>query len=197
MSKYKNALCRPKGFKCAALACGLKKNKGLDLALIYSEVPAAACGMFTRNRFAASPVKICQEHLKRGQAQAIVVNSGNANCYTGKMGLRVARETAQLAAKLLGLKAHSVLVASTGIIGRQLDFTKIKKALPVLAGSLDKNNGAKAARAIMTTDTVTKIAFRKKIIAGKKVGDKVKLIIDRDGEEITLEVTLEEAPSDL
>ena len=169
MSKYKNALCRPKGFKCAALACGLKKNKGLDLALIYSEVPAAACGMFTRNRFAASPVKICQEHLKRGQAQAIVVNSGNANCYTGKMGLRVARETAQLAAKLLGLKAHSVLVASTGIIGRQLDFTKIKKALPVLAGSLDKNNGAKAARAIMTTDTKPKELAAKINISGKPV----------------------------
>ena len=169
MSKYKNALCRPKGFKCAALACGLKKNKGLDLALIYSEVPAAACGMFTRNRFAASPVKICQEHLKRGQAQAIVVNSGNANCYTGKMGSRVARETAQLAAKLLGLKAHSVLVASTGIIGRQLDFTKIKKALPVLAGSLDKNNGAKAARAIMTTDTKPKELAAKINISGKPV----------------------------
>lgn len=169
MSKYKNAICQPKGFKSAALACGIKKNKGLDLALIYSEVPAAACGMFTRNRFAASPVKICREHLKTRQAQAIVVNSGNANCYTGKRGLGVARETAHLAAKLLGLKAHSVLVASTGIIGRQLDFTKIRKALPMLVNSLDKSSGLNAARAIMTTDTRPKELAAKINISGKSV----------------------------
>lgn len=169
MSKYKNAVCQPKGFTCAAIACGLKKNKGLDLALVSSEVPAAACGMFTKNRFAASPVKVCREHLKIGRAQAIVVNSGNANCYTGKKGLGAARETARLAARLLGLKAHSVLVASTGIIGRQLNFAKIRKALPMLVNSLDKGSGLNAARAIMTTDTRPKELAAKINISGKLV----------------------------
>ncbi len=153
LSRQKNSACRPKGFTAAALACGLKKNKALDLALIYSEVPAVACGVFTRNEFSAHPVKVCKEHLKSKRAQAIVVNSGNANCYTGKKGLRAAKETARLAGKLLGVKETAVLVASTGIIGRQLDFAKIKNNLPILASGLSRRGAAKAALAIMTTDT--------------------------------------------
>lgn len=160
-----NAICRAKGFKASGLPCGLKKGAQLDLALIYSEVPAVACGVFTRNRFAAAPVEICRKHLKSGQAQAIVVNSANANCYTGLRGLRVASQTAGFAARLLRLKEKQVLVASTGIIGRQMDFERIKKALPRLAGSLDRKQGAKAAYAIMTTDTRPK-ALTKKFSAG-------------------------------
>jgi glutamate N-acetyltransferase/amino-acid N-acetyltransferase len=98
-----------------------------------------------------------------------VVNSGNANCYTGKKGLWAARETARLAAKLLSLKDASVLVASTGIIGRQLDFAKVKRALPALVSSLGKNNGSKAARAIMTTDTKPKELAARINIDGKLV----------------------------
>ncbi|TAN59789.1 bifunctional glutamate N-acetyltransferase/amino-acid acetyltransferase ArgJ [bacterium] len=160
-----NAICLAKGFKASALSCGLKKGARLDLALIYSEVPAVACGLFTRNRFAAAPVEICKKHLKGGQAQAIVVNSANANCYTGLRGLRVAGNTTGYAAKLLGLRETQVLVASTGIIGRQMDFARIKKALPKLAGSLDRKQGSKAAYAIMTTDTRPK-ALTKKFSAG-------------------------------
>lgn len=163
-----NAICRAKGFKASGLSCGLKKGAQLDLALIYSEVPAVACGVFTRNRFAAAPVQICRKHLKARQAQAVVVNSANANCYTGLRGLRVASYTAGLAAKLLGLKEGQVLVASTGIIGRQMDFAKIKKALPKLAGSLDRKRGSKAARAIMTTDTRPK-ALTEIFSAGDRV----------------------------
>lgn len=169
MRGSKNAVCQARGFRSSALACGLKKSRNLDLALIYSEVPAAACGMFTKNKFTAAPVKVSKEHLRAKQAQAIVVNSANANCYTGKRGLRVALKTAHLTAKLLSLKDTWVLVASTGIIGRQLDFTKVKKALPVLVSSLGKNNGSKAARAIMTTDTKPKELAARINIDGKLV----------------------------
>ena len=164
MKECKNALSLPQGFSSSAIACGLKKNNQLDLALIYSEVPAASFGMFTKNRFAAAAVKVCREHLQAGRSQAIVVNSGNANCYTGKIGLSNARKTARLTAKLLGLKEKFVLVASTGIIGRQLDFAKIKNSLPFLTGSLSRNNPALVAEAIMTTDTKPKeLAVRLKL----------------------------------
>jgi len=152
----KNAICAPKGFVAAACASGLKKSGKLDLALVYSQVPAVACGTFTRNKFAACPVKICREHLKTGQAQAILVNSGNANCFTGKSGLEGARQTMRQTAGLLALKNNMVLVASTGVIGRQMDFKKIKRSLPALVSSLNREGGSKFARAIMTTDTKTK-----------------------------------------
>lgn len=168
MREYKNAICQPKGFKASAIACGLKKNKELDLALIYSEATAVACGMFTRNKFAAAPVKVCREHLKAKQSQAIVVNSGNANCWTGAKGLLAAQETTRLSAELLGLRQKSVLVASTGIIGKPIDFAKIKKALPILINSLAKNSKAQAARAIMTTDTRPK-----ELMARIKMDDKI------------------------
>ena len=169
MRGSENAICQARGFRSAALACGLKKSRNLDLALIYSEVPAVACGMFTKNKFTAAPVKVSKGHLRARQAQAVVVNSGNANCYTGKRGLGVARETAHLTAKLLSLKDALVLVASTGIIGRQLDFAKVRKALPALVSSLGKNNGSKAARAIMTTDTKPKELAARINIDGKFV----------------------------
>lgn len=169
LSQQKNALCQAKGFRASALPCGLKKNKKLDLALIYSEVPAVSYGVFTKNRFAAYPVRVCKEHLKARRAQAIVVNSGNANCYTGRKGLWAARETTRLTAKLLGLKETEVLVASTGIIGRPLDFKKIKKALPALVSSLDKTKGHSAAQAIMTTDTKPKECIASITIGNKAV----------------------------
>ncbi len=161
MKGIKNALCQAKGFEAAAMAAGLKKNNQFDLALIYTDVPAVSCGMFTKNRFAAAPVIICKEHLKAKQSQAIVVNSGNANCYTGVAGLKVAKETARVAAELLGIKNNAVLVSSTGIIGKLLDISKIAHAVPFLVKSLNTNGGQKVARAIMTTDTKPKEAVAK------------------------------------
>jgi glutamate N-acetyltransferase/amino-acid N-acetyltransferase len=169
LSRHKNAICQPKGFEAAALACGLKKNKALDLALIYSEVPAIACGAFTKNSLSAYPVAVCKEHLKTHRAQAIVVNSANANCHTGKKGFWVAKETTRLAGKLLGLKETDVLVASTGIIGRQLDFAKIRNGLPLLAAGLNRKGGEETARAIMTTDTRPKEGVVKINIGNKAV----------------------------
>lgn len=158
MKQSQNAICRPKGFKAQACGCGLKKNKRLDLALVFSEVPAVSCGMFTRNTFAAAAVIVSKEHLGTAKAQAIVANSGNANCYTGEQGLEVARKTAHRCAELLGIKDTLVLVASTGIIGRPVNFSKIQKALPLLSNSLERKAGQKVSRAIMTTDTQPKEA---------------------------------------
>ena len=169
MKVCKNAITLAKGFKSQAIAAGIKKSGGLDLALIYSEVPAFACGMFTKNKFAAAPVELCREHLKSKKAQAIAVNSGNANCSTGKPGMETAKNTARLSAELLGIDKKMVLVASTGIIGRSLDFSKIKKALPSLVSSLDRESGNKTARAIMTTDTKPKALALELEIGGKKV----------------------------
>lgn len=156
MKQAKNALCQPKGFKASAAACGLKKANALDLALIYSEVPAVAYGLFTKNTFIAAPVVVCKRHLKNKSSRAIIINSGNANCYTGKEGLKIAVETACSAAKLLRVPEASVLIASTGIIGKLPDFSKIKNALPHLVASLNRNDGDKVALAIMTTDTKPK-----------------------------------------
>ena len=169
MKEHKNAITLAKGFRSQAIAAGIKKSGGLDLALIYSDIPASACGMFTKNKFAAAPVELCREHLKSKKAQAIIVNSGNANCYTGKPGMETAKSTASLGAGLLGIDKKMVLVASTGIIGRRLDFSKIKKALPFLVSSLDRDSGNKTAQAIMTTDTKPKALARELEISGKKV----------------------------
>lgn len=169
MKERPNAITLAKGFKSQAIAAGIKKSGGLDLALIYSEVPASARGMFTKNKFAAAPVELCREYLKSKKAQAIVVNSGNANCYTGKPGMETAQNTARLSAELLRIDKKMVLVASTGIIGRPLDFSKINKALPSLVSSLDRNSGNKTAQAIMTTDTKPKALALELEISGKKV----------------------------
>lgn len=169
MKQYKNAICQAKGFKASAVASGLKKANKLDLALIYSEVPAISCGVFTKNKFAAHPVNISKQHLKVKQAQAIVANSGNANCYNGKDGLNVAQETVKETARLLGLRENLVLIASTGIIGKRLDSTKIKNKLPTLVKSLSPNKGSDVAKAIMTTDTKPKELFAKFSLGNKLV----------------------------
>lgn len=147
----------PKGFKASALACGLKKSGKLDLALFYSVLPAQARAMFTTNKMVAAPVKVCREHLKRsGSFKAIIANSGNANCFNGKRGLRDARETAKLLALELKIKKESVLVGSTGVIGKLLDFAKIKNCLPELVKKLSIPGIDLAKKAIMTTDKFAK-----------------------------------------
>ncbi|MDO8552811.1 MAG: bifunctional glutamate N-acetyltransferase/amino-acid acetyltransferase ArgJ [bacterium] len=146
----------PKGFKANGLYCGIKKSKNNDLALIYSEVPCAAAGVFTANKVHASCVEINQEHLKDGKAQAIIANSGNANCMTGKSGFENSRRMASVAARALGLKDSDVCVASTGVIGHSLPIEKISDAVPALAKGLSSGGSKNAARGIMTTDTTMK-----------------------------------------
>ena len=124
------------GFRFAATAAGIKKTEALDLALMVADSPCAAAGVFTRNRVKAAPVLLSIDRLRRGKAQAILVNAGNANACTGAQGLKDAWETARAAAALLQVPEALVLPASTGVIGQSLPVEKIRLALPELAGRL-------------------------------------------------------------
>lgn len=150
----------PLGYRYSATYAGIRAQPRDDIALIVSGVPAAAAAVFTQNRVQASPVKLCRQHLRasRGQVGAILVNAGNANCAT-RTGDRVALSSCRAVAKLLKLPPAQVLPASTGVIGVELDFALIEKALPHLVAGLAENRFSGVARAIMTTDLVAKEAF--------------------------------------
>lgn len=161
METVSSGVTAAKGFTAAGIACGMKGSGKKDLALIFSEGPCVCAGLFTKNRVQAAPVKISRGRVERGLAQAIVANSGNANCCTGKRGLNDALRMAKLAAGALGVKEELVLVASTGIIGRPLPIQKIERAIPDLKKRLSTGGSREAAQAIMTTDTkVKEIAVR-------------------------------------
>lgn len=155
------------GFQAAGVAAGLKKNGKKDLGLIFSTVPAAVAGVFTRNRIQAAPVVLDRQRLQTGKGRAIVVNSGNANCCTGEQGMQNALAMAKAVADGLDLPEEQVLVASTGVIGEQLPIQKIKTAVPALLGALKPEGLSELAEAIMTTDTVPKVVAVKKQLAGK------------------------------
>jgi glutamate N-acetyltransferase/amino-acid N-acetyltransferase len=154
----------PRGFQAAGVFCDIKrlgtgkgsdKGQKRDLALIVSEVPARAAGLFTTNQVCAAPVKVCLEHLRGGVARAIVANSGNANACTGRVGLRDARAMAAAAARALGAAPEEVLVASTGRIGLPLPMPNVRVGIADAATRLgrDPQHAAAAAEAIMTSDT--------------------------------------------
>lgn len=145
----------PQGFQCHAVAAGIKDPNvpRLDLTLIASRLPCAAAGAFTSNKVKAAPVRVSQEHLRRGKVQAIIANSGNANACTGPRGIQDAREMCAAAAAPLGLKPNQIAVCSTGIIGLPLPFERIAAQIPALASGLQAEDGERAARAIMTSDT--------------------------------------------
>jgi len=165
MTIYKKAVL-PLGFKANGFAAGIKRSGKLDLALIYSGPAAKAASLFTSNKIQAAPVKISRKHLKENKAfRAVIINSGNANCFTGEAGLKDARDTAAALSGALGVKKAAVLVASTGIIGRRLPFLKIKDSIPDLIKGLSTSGIHKAKKAILTTDT-----FPKEITAKFKIG---------------------------
>ena len=150
----------PAGFRAAGVACGIKKTGALDLALVAADAPAAAAAVFTTNKVQAAPVLVSREHLSHsgGQARAIVANSGCANACTGPEGMRVARGSAAAAASAIGCTADAILVASTGVIGVQLDLDKLAKGIASAAPALSRSAHLDAARAIMTTDRAPKEA---------------------------------------
>jgi glutamate N-acetyltransferase / amino-acid N-acetyltransferase len=169
MIKTKKAIL-PAGFKANGLACGLKRSGKPDLALIYSAKPALACAKFTTNSIIAAPLIVCKKHL--GQAKefrAVLVNSGNANCFTGKAGVKDALACVRYLAERLKISGKSVLVNSTGIIGKRLDVNKIKLGIPDLVAGLSVSGIHKAKKAIMTTDTFAKEASVELKIAGRPV----------------------------
>ena len=159
----------PKGFLAAGIHSGIKKIAQPDLALVTSEIPGPIAGVFTKNALPAAPVILDRQHLKKGVGQAIIINSGNANAFTGNDGLNHAREMAQLVAGQLGIPKHRVFVCSTGVIGIPLSMPPIRKGIPILASRLRKTGHRDAAQAIMTTDTRPKTIAVQQRIGGKLV----------------------------
>jgi glutamate N-acetyltransferase/amino-acid N-acetyltransferase len=159
----------PAGFKAAGVLAGIKASPQLDLALVVSDQLASAAGVFTTNRAQAAPVLLSRMHLERseGRARAIVCNSGCANACTGDAGFEVSKSTAEIVSRLLGCKPEEVLVASTGVIGVNLDLGKVSEGVNKAAGVLGKDRHHDAARAIMTTDPWPKeFAVRVETAAG-------------------------------
>jgi len=149
----------PKGFVAGAVRAGLKSSGNLDLALVVNQGPlSAAAAVFTSNRCQANPIIWSREVIKDGQATAVILNSGGANCYTGAQGFQTTHATAEKVAEVLGLSSGDVLVCSTGLIGDQLDRDKLLAGTESVAGSLSAENGLLAAEAIMTTDSKPKLA---------------------------------------
>lgn len=153
---YKKAVL-PICFKANAVACGIKKSNKLDLALFYSQIPAKAACKFTTNKVLAAPIKLNKQYLKANRSfRAVIVNSGNANCFTGSSGLKDAETTSKILGRALSIKKEASLLASTGIIGRRLPLHKIKKNIPELVRGLSTQGIDKAKLAILTTDTFVK-----------------------------------------
>lgn len=146
----------PSGFRANGVVCGIKKSKKKDLALIVSDRLCIATGTFTQNQLVASCVTYDRDRLKGGRAQAIIANSGNANCLNGTSGMANTVKMAKAAAEALGIRADHVLTGSTGVIGVPLPIKKILAAVPTLAAGLSRRGSGEAAQAILTTDRLNK-----------------------------------------
>ncbi len=146
------------GVRAAGVACGLKTNGRPDLALVVADTPATVAATFTLNRVQAAPIQVSKRHLRGGRFSAIVLNSGNANACTGPQGVRDAEASAAEAARILGRPVGEVFVASTGVIGRPLDMAAVRAGIRAAARALSPRGGGRAARAILTTDTMAKEA---------------------------------------
>ena len=185
MKQISGGVAAPKGFTASGVHCGVKKGKGdgnqppmskmpevlegkKDLALIVSEQPCTAAAVYTMNRVKAAPLYVTMDHLENGEAQAIVANSGNANACAPNSHEH-AEKMCELAAQATGLKASDFVVASTGVIGQELNIAAIQAGLPACAAALSKDGSDAAANAIMTTDTVKKELAVTCSIGGKTV----------------------------
>lgn len=162
-------VCAPMGFLASGVACGIKGDERPDLALLYSEVPAFAAGVFTTNEMEAAPVALTRKLVSGGQAQAVVVNSGCANALTGSQGLEDAIAMGQAAEQALGIPQGQALVASTGRIGDKLPIDKVRAGIAQAAAELSPGGNTDAAKAIMTTDTYPKELAVEMEIGGKTV----------------------------
>lgn len=159
----------PKGFKCAGISAGIKADGSKDMALVFSELPASAAGVFTTNQVCAAPVKVCREHLRHGVARAIVMNSGIANACTGSAGMVAAKDMAAESAKMIGCEPQEIFICSTGRIGPQLPLDKIVPGIGKLFDSALVSHVHETAEAMMTTDTRPKVSVAELQIEGKTV----------------------------
>lgn len=148
----------PKGYKFGVYAGGLRYKGRDDLALVLSETPAAAAGVFTQNRFKAAPVVVARDILGKGPVRALLINSGQANACTGPRGISDCRECLRILARELTVSEQEILPASTGVIGQHLPMQIMERVLPCLADGVGKSSPPDAARAIMTTDKFPKMA---------------------------------------
>ena len=157
-----NTITAPKGFLAAGLACGIKKSGKADLGLIVCPTGAKAAAVFTTNKIVSAAVKVSKVHIKSATIEAVVVNSGNANACTGRLGLKDAISMCQKAAEEIETQPKKILVASTGIIGKPIPIKKITTGIAKAAHKLSASpkTGLDFAKAIMTTDTKPKQAIR-------------------------------------
>jgi len=163
-----------RGYRFSGVPCGIRPSGDagrLDLALVVSDTPARAAGVFTRNRVVAAPVKVCRERLPRNDARGIVICSGNANACTGEQGMTDARRMTDLSAQALGCRSEQMLVCSTGVIGRLLPMDVIEPGIAKAAKELSPHAESfdRAARAILTTDTDIKVRTRTVSIEGQEI----------------------------
>jgi glutamate N-acetyltransferase / amino-acid N-acetyltransferase len=172
MKQVRGGVTAPQGFLASGIHVGIKKSSPLDkkdLALIYSEHPCSAAACYTRNKVFGQPITVTREHLADGKAQAVIVNSGNANTCNGEAGVQAARRMAALVAERLPVKATDVIVASTGVIGVQLDVSPIEEGMAALVAGLSKSGSIDAREAILTTDTMKKELAIQFDLGGKSV----------------------------
>ena len=164
-----NGVCAARGFRAGAAAADVRGDgsaERLDIALVVSDVPCQAAGVFTRNRVRAAPVVLAEETLQVPEARVVLINSGNANACTGDQGLRDARAMAALAADTCGVPPDQVLVCSTGVIGRMMPMDRIERGIRAASGALSTTGSDTVATAIMTTDTVPKQATSRFTVDG-------------------------------
>ena len=155
MKKLNGGLSNVRGYSFSAIECGIRYPDRLDYCLILSDGPCNAAGVFTTNKLTAAPVRLCRERIN-DPVHGILVNATNANACTGSQGLECATRLTQDLASRLGIPRNSILMGSTGIIGRQLPEKKMRDSHDRLVKGLAPANGGLIARAIMTTDTVPK-----------------------------------------
>ncbi|MDR5659892.1 bifunctional glutamate N-acetyltransferase/amino-acid acetyltransferase ArgJ [Serpentinicella sp. ANB-PHB4] len=158
----------PKGYKASGVHTGIKK-KMKDMTLILSDVMASTAALFTTNKVCAAPVTVSREHIKNKKAQAIIVNSGNANACTGDQGQKDAESMAEKTAEVLNIPKEAVIVSSTGVIGVSMPMETVMKGIETAADALSYNGGQDAAEGILTTDTGKKNVAVEVEIDDKKV----------------------------
>ena len=167
MKLISGGVCAAQGFKASGIHCGIRRNHSKkDLALIVSQVPAAAAAVYTTNLVKGAPLTVTKNNIANGMAQAVICNSGNANTCNWN-GIEIAEGMCKLVEQHTGIAANDVVVASTGVIGQVLDLTPIASGMPALVASLSVPGAADAARAIMTTDTCPKEVAVEFEIGGK------------------------------
>jgi len=165
----KKTITNLRGVYASGISAGIKSNGKKDLAFIFVPSAYGSAGVFTRSAFAAPPLTLTKQSMKKNTLKALIVNSGNANAGTGAAGLRDAKETTRIAAKLLGIKPSEIAVASTGVIGKPLPMDTVRAGLQKLLKNPMAQNGDAAAKAIMTTDLTQKQVFMSTSIGGQRI----------------------------